>query len=89
VFDETIFPFSELHPNAGARLHEEIILLPSHSTSPNSTTNRDGFATDPSAHQSPPISRCAGQTSEANREETGSTWHYFMPGTNVEHEGYL
>jgi hypothetical protein len=27
VFDETIFPFSELHPNAGARLHEEILLL--------------------------------------------------------------
>jgi hypothetical protein len=27
VFDETEFPFSKLHPNAGARLREEISLL--------------------------------------------------------------
>jgi hypothetical protein len=26
VFDETIFPFSEIHPNAGARLRQEILL---------------------------------------------------------------
>jgi hypothetical protein len=28
VFDETIFPFSMLHPNADARLRSEISLLP-------------------------------------------------------------
>jgi hypothetical protein len=28
LFDETEFPFSKLHPNAGARLREEISLLP-------------------------------------------------------------
>jgi hypothetical protein len=28
VFDETVYPFSKLHPNAGARLHDEISLLP-------------------------------------------------------------
>ena len=27
VFDETMFPFSTLHPNAGARLRAEILLL--------------------------------------------------------------
>lgn len=27
VFDETIFPFSNLHPNAGHRLRNEILLL--------------------------------------------------------------
>jgi hypothetical protein len=27
VFDETVFPFSKLHPNAGARLRAEISLL--------------------------------------------------------------
>jgi hypothetical protein len=27
VFDETIFPFAQLHPNAGARLRSEISLL--------------------------------------------------------------
>ena len=28
VFDETIFPFQSLHPNAGAQLRKEISLLP-------------------------------------------------------------
>ena len=28
TFDETIFPFTSLHPNAGARLRSEISLLP-------------------------------------------------------------
>lgn len=27
VFDESIFPFEHLHPNAGARLRKEILLL--------------------------------------------------------------
>jgi hypothetical protein len=30
VFDENVFPFSNLHPNAGARLRKEILLLPTH-----------------------------------------------------------
>jgi hypothetical protein len=29
VFDEVVFPFAELHSNAGARLRTEINLLPS------------------------------------------------------------
>jgi histone deacetylase 1/2 len=29
VFDEAVFPFKSLHPNAGALLHQEILLLPS------------------------------------------------------------
>jgi hypothetical protein len=28
VFDETVFPFASLHSNAGARLRQEILLLP-------------------------------------------------------------
>lgn len=28
MFDKTIYPFSTLHPNAGARLRAEILLLP-------------------------------------------------------------
>ena len=31
IFDESVFPFSELHPNARARLRAEILLLPSNS----------------------------------------------------------
>jgi histone deacetylase 1/2 len=30
VFDENTFPFTSLHPNAGRRFREEILLLPSH-----------------------------------------------------------
>lgn len=30
VFDETKFPFADLHPNAGALLRKEILLLPQH-----------------------------------------------------------
>jgi hypothetical protein len=37
VFDEQIFPFQSLHPNAGAQLRSEILLLPSHLSSSVST----------------------------------------------------
>ena len=30
IFDETLFPFAKLHPNAGALLRAEIALLPDH-----------------------------------------------------------
>ena len=33
VFDETVFPFASLHPNAGQRLRDEILLLPQNSIS--------------------------------------------------------
>jgi hypothetical protein len=32
VFDENIFPFVELHPNAGRRLKQDILLLPQHTS---------------------------------------------------------
>ncbi|XP_071683458.1 uncharacterized protein [Lolium perenne] len=41
VFDENIFPFASLHPNAGALLKKEILLLPSstsHESAQNCTT---------------------------------------------------
>jgi hypothetical protein len=34
VFDENCFPFADLHPNAGAQLRQEILLLPSHLCNP-------------------------------------------------------
>jgi histone deacetylase 1/2 len=34
IFDENVFPFSKLHANAGSRLREEILLLPSHLLNP-------------------------------------------------------
>jgi hypothetical protein len=35
IFDENIFPFTNLHSNAGARLQSEILLLPPTLLSPN------------------------------------------------------
>lgn len=40
TFDEQVFPFANLHPNAGARLRAEISLLPSNLT--NSTFDQGG-----------------------------------------------
>ena len=42
VFDETIFPFSKLHPNAGALLRAEIALLPDYM--PNSDHGGGNYA---------------------------------------------
>jgi hypothetical protein len=36
VFDETVFPFAKLNPNAGARLRSDILLL--HTNLPNPTS---------------------------------------------------
>ena len=37
VFDEDVYPFAKLHPNAGARLRSEILLLPTSLRNPCST----------------------------------------------------
>jgi hypothetical protein len=37
IFDEHIFPFVSMHPNAGARLRAEILLLPNSLYEPNAT----------------------------------------------------
>jgi hypothetical protein len=36
IFDESVFPFESLHPNAGARLRKEILLFPNHLLNPDS-----------------------------------------------------
>ena len=36
IFDETVYPFSKLHPNAGARLRSDILLLPTDLLNPSS-----------------------------------------------------
>jgi hypothetical protein len=47
VFYENIFPFTKLHPNAGARLRSEILLLPSTLLSSDPMTSGDKHAADP------------------------------------------
>jgi histone deacetylase 1/2 len=41
VFDKNVFPFSSLHPNAGAQLRKEILLLPNHLVPSNGGTNNN------------------------------------------------
>lgn len=37
VFDEHVFPFSQMHPNAGARLRAELVVLPDVVLNPSSS----------------------------------------------------
>ena len=53
VFDEHVFPFSTLHPNAGARLRSEIALLPPSLLDPNASFG-DALLRD--QHLSSPVS---------------------------------
>jgi hypothetical protein len=59
IFDEYVFPFSRLHPNAGARLRSKISLLPSSLIDPmsfggtNEVTDPVPKSTDPSLQLSP------------------------------------
>jgi histone deacetylase 1/2 len=42
VFDENVFPFHDLHPDASARLHQEILLLPNHLLNPGDASSDSG-----------------------------------------------
>jgi hypothetical protein len=50
-FDETVFPFSELHSNAGARLRKEILLLPNHLLNPGDALPNADVTNDQSSSQ--------------------------------------
>ncbi|WVZ95953.1 hypothetical protein U9M48_041653 [Paspalum notatum var. saurae] len=47
-FDETVYPFANLHPNAGARLRSEILLLSDNLQNPSSVSSGENNAADPS-----------------------------------------
>ena len=47
VFDESIFPFSELYPNARALLQKEVLLWPHHLLSFGDQTSTDQMFTNP------------------------------------------
>ena len=70
VFDETHFPFRDLHPNAGALLRQEILLLPSHLINGDHGENNCNapLLTNPH-HRVHESSGDAGENSEENAEE--------------------
>lgn len=78
VFDESVFPFSALHPNAGAQLRAEILLLPDslkNSTSFGDANLHDQHDTNPASNMSPSSARSledAGTNRSNFDEETAS-----------------
>jgi hypothetical protein len=75
VFDEEVFPFSSLHPNAGARLRAELDLLPDILKNPSSEF---GNAKISDQHLSSPVSTnrpsspasCVGTTGTSTEENS-------------------
>ena len=84
VFDEHIFPFVELHPNVGARLRSEILLLPPTLTNPShdfgDDNSLDHFDND-SLHTNPMSKRAAHEknptSNELNLARNGR--HFMLP----------
>jgi hypothetical protein len=89
ILDETVYPFSKLNPNAGARLREELSLIP--------TFDRDGVClTNPAlinisnqhVEIAEPIAgsdsgqriELNGEETRENSEENGARQHDFMQG---------
>lgn len=80
IFYETIFPFSELHPNAGARLRSEILHLPSHLHN----SSRDGTIPDHvNDTQTDATNRgwSSAESSVQNDVQNSPNRHYFKPGS--------
>jgi histone deacetylase 1/2 len=85
VFDETVFPFASLHPNAGACLQREISLLPSHLLS---TTDQGGeitndhmltCSTDPICDDQATRAQIAGENLWQNGEDLTQSSHEIIP----------
>lgn len=76
VFDERVFPFSQMHPNAGARLRAELSLLPDILKNPSSSfgdaTLRDQTLTNSLPTNVSPSSRGAQDFSGTNPDENGA-----------------
>jgi hypothetical protein len=73
VFDECVFPFADLHPNAGAQLRSEILLLPETLKNPSDIggvcTDDSILANSPSSNHAP---ECTGATDASGSTPRGS-----------------
>jgi hypothetical protein len=89
VFNEDIFPFASLHPNAGARLRAEILLLPNSLYDPNATfgnasvSDRQSSSLPTNVVSSPlddgaGAAENAGSDSAKNSANNGSYGPYYM-----------
>jgi hypothetical protein len=87
VFDENIFPFASLHPNAGALLRKEILLLPNHLGLTHGDANDDNHM--PTNASPMPVTspvQIVAENSEQNNQELSEnstqTAGYFMQENN-------
>jgi hypothetical protein len=97
-FDETVFPFASLHPNAGALLRREILLLPeSLQTHPMSSQEGEKHCTELTPNDSiihvssnsTQVQQHAGENCTKNGEEMRqyeAGLHHHMSGAR--HEAY-
>jgi hypothetical protein len=89
VFDENVFPFAELHPNAGRRLKQDILLLPDYTPDCGDAnindymplpvvpivTNNDGDGADPHNTRDMIIESESGRNSASADQETEGNRH--------------
>ena len=84
VFDENIFPFASLHPNAGAQLRAEIALLPDMLRNPSAGDSILPDQNTGSSLPTNPSQDCArdlmhtGANSESTEQESAAGDRYFM-----------
>jgi hypothetical protein len=81
-FDESVFPFHELHPNAGARLREEVLLLSSADQNSRDECATDSIMVDSStSHKDPTVVFGDQEQNSASTDENSEQMqHYFMQG---------
>jgi hypothetical protein len=80
VFDENVFPFSELHPNVGARLRQEILLLPHHLVNPGDASPESGVTNLHPGSSAPFVLQDSTKKLEQNK-----TSHTYDNGVFVQH----
>jgi hypothetical protein len=88
VFDESVFPFSKLHSNAGTRLRSEISLLPSSLIDPmmigGNIMNDTNICMPPnSSLQHAPVLVSSGATPAANWLILSPHDHLFLPSSGA------
>ena len=82
IFDEHVFPFSELHANAGAKLREEINLIPTHLMHPSYFPMGTTMHTDViNSSNNLPVA-----TDENFTENNGQVDVFAAEGSGAEHE---
>jgi histone deacetylase 1/2 len=79
IFDEHVFPFAKLHPNAGALLRSQILLLPENLQNP-SKTDHGGHTLDQLTNTS-----CDFDNNEEDFRENGR--HFLQPRPSNEDKG--